>query len=120
MQLLLDRRLAERRIFPAIDIARSGTRREELLLDPSTLRQVYLLRRLVGMMSTTAVGPTDATERVLERLWRTSDNAEFMASLKVRGGVSLRASRSGEAPGGRTPARRRQPVTSANERVLAG
>jgi transcription termination factor Rho len=82
MELHLDRRLAERRIFPAIDIARSGTRREELLLDAETLRQVFMLRRLIGLMSATAPGPTEATERVLERLARTRDNAEFLATLK--------------------------------------
>ena len=51
MEVHLDRRLAERRIYPAIDIARSGTRREELLLDEATLRQIWLLRRMVSMIS---------------------------------------------------------------------
>ena len=51
MELHLDRRLAERRIFPAMDIQRSGTRREELLLDEETLKQVWLLRRMVGMIA---------------------------------------------------------------------
>jgi transcription termination factor Rho len=83
MEVHLDRRLAERRIFPAIDIGRSGTRREEMLLSPEVLRQVYLLRRLVGMMSATAAGPTEATERVLERLARTRSNAEFLAGLRL-------------------------------------
>jgi transcription termination factor Rho len=83
MEVHLDRRLAERRIFPAIDIGRSGTRREELLLPPEVLRQVYLLRRLVGMMSATAAGPTEATERVLERLARTRSNAAFLSGLRL-------------------------------------
>jgi len=82
MELHLDRRLAERRIFPSIDIARSGTRREELLLDADTLQKVWLLRRMVGMMSATAAAPTEATERVLDRLARTKSNAEFLASLR--------------------------------------
>jgi len=82
MELHLDRRLAERRIFPSIDIARSGTRREELLLDADTLQKVWLLRRMVGMMSATAAAPTEATERVLDRMARTKSNAEFLASLR--------------------------------------
>jgi len=83
MELILDRRLAERRVFPAIDIARSGTRREELLLDADTLQKVWLLRRMVGMISATAAAPTEATERVLERLARTKSNAEFLATLRT-------------------------------------
>lgn len=50
MELHLDRKLAEKRIFPAIDIQRSGTRREDLLLSPETLRQVWTLRRMVSML----------------------------------------------------------------------
>jgi transcription termination factor Rho len=82
MELHLDRRLAEKRIFPAIDIVRSGTRREELLLDADTLQRVWLLRRMVGMMSATAAAPTEATERVLERLARTKSNSDFLATLR--------------------------------------
>jgi transcription termination factor Rho len=80
-ELHLDRRLAERRVFPAIDILRSGTRREELLLDEQTLRQVWLLRRMVSLISQNASTPTEATEKVLERLARTRSNAEFLATL---------------------------------------
>jgi len=76
MELHLDRKLAERRIFPAIDIQRSGTRREELLLDEQTLRQVWTMRRMVSML-----GGTDGTELVLGRLARTQNNAEFLATL---------------------------------------
>ena len=82
MELHLERALAERRIFPAINIARSGTRREELLLDPDTLRQVWLVRRMVSMLSASSPNPTDATERLLDRLARTHDNNEFLATLK--------------------------------------
>ncbi len=81
MELHLDRRLAERRIFPAIDVPRSGTRREELLLDEETLRQVYLLRRMISMISTNAANPSEPTERLVERLSKTSSNAEFLATL---------------------------------------
>jgi transcription termination factor Rho len=80
-ELHLDRRLAERRVFPAIDILRSGTRREELLLDEQTLRQVWLLRRMVSLISQNASTPTEATEKVLERLARTRSNTEFLATL---------------------------------------
>jgi len=82
MEIHLDRRMAERRIWPAIDIHRSGTRREELLLDEETLRQVWLVRRMTAMISANAPNPTEATERLLERLARTSNNAEFLATLK--------------------------------------
>ncbi len=82
MELHLERKLADRRIFPAIDIARSGTRREELILDETTLRQVWVLRRMVSMISSDSpMNATDATERVLERLAKTASNAEFLATL---------------------------------------
>jgi transcription termination factor Rho len=81
MELHLDRRLAERRIFPAMDIQRSGTRREELLLDEETIKQVWLLRRMVSMISSDAVNFTETTERVLDRMRRTKTNAEFLATL---------------------------------------
>jgi len=79
MELHLDRRLAERRYFPAIDIARSGTRREELLFSEETLKQIVLLRRMISMLSND--GPVNATERVLERLAKTNNNKEFLATL---------------------------------------
>ncbi len=81
MEVHLDRRLAERRIFPALDIERSGTRREELLLDENTLKQVWLLRRMVSMISADSASFVEATERVLDRLAKTKTNAEFLANL---------------------------------------
>ena len=81
MELHLDRRLAERRTFPSIDIQRSGTRREELMLDELTLRQVYLLRRMSSMISTDAMNPAEAAERIIERMSRTKSNQEFLATL---------------------------------------
>jgi len=80
MELHLERRLAERRIFPAMDIPRSGTRKEELLLPEPVLKQVWLLRRIVSMLSSEA-DSTEATIRVLDRMARTANNAEFLASL---------------------------------------
>jgi len=86
MELHLDRKLAERRLFPAIDIQRSGTRREELLLDETTLRQVWLLRRVVSMIGSDSNNSTEPMEKVLERMQKTPNNAEFLASL-TKGGV---------------------------------
>jgi len=83
MELHLERRLAERRIFPSLDIAKSGTRREELLLSEDVLRNVWLLRRMVAMVGSNSPNPTEATERVLDRLARTHDNEEFLANLKT-------------------------------------
>ncbi|HYM16280.1 MAG TPA: transcription termination factor Rho [Dehalococcoidia bacterium] len=80
-ELRLDRRLAERRVFPAIDINASSTRREELLMDEGTLRQVWLMRRMTSMIAANANNPSEATERLLERLSRTGSNAEFLATL---------------------------------------
>jgi transcription termination factor Rho len=76
MELHLDRKLAERRIYPSIDIQRSGTRREELLLDESTLRQVWTMRRMVSML-----GGSEGTELVLGRLAKTQSNQEFLETL---------------------------------------
>jgi len=82
MELHLDRRLAERRIFPAMDIQRSATRREELLLDENDLKQVWLLRRMVAMVASDShLDAVEATQRVLERLGKTQTNAEFLANL---------------------------------------
>jgi len=81
MELHLDRRLAERRIFPAMDIQRSGTRREELLLDENTIKQVWLLRRMISMIASDSINFTETTERVLDRLRKTKTNAEFLANL---------------------------------------
>lgn len=85
MEVHLDRKLADRRIFPAIDVLRSGTRREELLLDEPTLKQVWLLRRMVSIIAQDSAS-TEATERILERLSKTQDNAEFLASINKPGG----------------------------------
>ena len=82
MELHLDRRLAERRYFPAIDIVRSGTRREELLYSDEAHRQVVLLRRMIGLLSNNGDG-AGATERVLERLSKTPTNRDFLRTLSA-------------------------------------
>ncbi len=76
MELALDRKLAEKRIFPAIDVLRSGTRREELLLDENSLRMVWTMRRMLS-----AVGPNEGIELLMQRLGKTKNNAEFLVSL---------------------------------------
>ncbi|UCD10267.1 MAG: transcription termination factor Rho [Dehalococcoidales bacterium] len=81
MELHLDRRLADRRIYPAIDIERSGTRREELLLDGPTLQKSWLLRRMVSMITSDLPNYAEAMERVLERMKKTKNNAEFLSTL---------------------------------------
>ena len=81
MELHLDRKLSERRIFPAIDIQRSGTRHEELLLDENSLKQIWVVRRMASLLNANSVNPTEATEKVLERLAKTSSNEEFLATL---------------------------------------
>jgi len=76
MELHLDRKLAERRIYPAMDIQRSGTRREELLLDDQSLKQVWTMRRMVSML-----GGSEGTELMLSRLAKTKNNPEFLLTL---------------------------------------
>jgi len=76
MELHLDRKLAEKRIFPSIDVQKSGTRREELLMDENTLKQVWTMRRMLGVL-----GGSEGLELMLSRLARTKDNPEFLATL---------------------------------------
>ena len=77
-EVLLDRQIADKRIYPAIDVNRSSTRREELLLDDVELNRVYLLRNFLSDMP-----PAEAIGFLLERLKRTEDNAEFLDSMKA-------------------------------------
>lgn len=86
MELHLSRRLQERRIFPAVDIERSSTRREDLLLGPDLLQRVWLMRRMYIQMITPApqgagMDPAVATEAVLNRLARSRNNLEFLETL---------------------------------------
>lgn len=77
-EIMLDRRLVDKRIFPAIDINRSGTRREEMLLDLDEYKKVTVLRRALSDKN-----PVDAMELLINRLSKTSTNQEFLASLKT-------------------------------------
>ncbi len=76
MELVLDRKIADRRVYPAIDIGRSGTRKEELLLDQAELNRVYLLRNFLSDMPS-----TEAIEFLLQRMARTRTNREFFTSM---------------------------------------
>ncbi len=83
MELHLSRRLQERRVFPAFDIERSGTRREELLLDQETLSKTWLIRRMLDQMTNSSGMPEgQAMEAFLARMARTKTNAEFLAALR--------------------------------------
>ena len=77
-ELHLDRRLVDRRVWPAIDIGRSGTRKEELLLDPTELKLVYRLRKVLADMQ-----PVEAMELLISRLQKVKTNAEFLMSLNI-------------------------------------
>jgi transcription termination factor Rho len=75
-ELQLDRRLVEKRTFPAIDINKSGTRREELLVDATTLQRIWLLRKVLSSMK-----PVDGMEFLLDKLGETKTNEEFFESM---------------------------------------
>jgi transcription termination factor Rho len=75
-ELILDRKLAEKRIFPSIDVMRSGTRREELLLEDGTLKMVWTMRRMLS-----AVGTNEGIELLLNRLAKTDTNVQFLGGL---------------------------------------
>ncbi len=77
LEIVLDRRLVDKRIWPAIDINRSGTRREEMLLEPDEYRRICVLRRVLAEMT-----PTDAMELLTNRLAKTESNAAFLMNLK--------------------------------------
>ena len=76
MELVLDRRLADRRIFPAIDINRSGTRKEELLLSEDELNRVWILRKFLNEMNA-----IEAMEFLLEKMGASKDNKKFLKSM---------------------------------------
>jgi transcription termination factor Rho len=77
MELVLDRRLADRRTYPAIDLIKSGTRKEELLFHPEELDKVYRMREALADLS-----PQDAMNLLLGRMKKTNSNIEFLLSMK--------------------------------------
>jgi len=76
MEIVLDRKLADRRIYPAMDIAKSGTRKEDLLLGPEEMNKIWILRKLLSSMN-----PADAMEFLLDKMKRTRSNEEFFSSM---------------------------------------
>jgi transcription termination factor Rho len=78
MELVLDRKLADRRIFPAIDIFKSGTRKEELLIDPKELNKIWILRKFLNDRS-----PQEAMEFLLDKLAKTDHNKQFLDSMNA-------------------------------------
>jgi transcription termination factor Rho len=76
MEIALDRKMVDKRIFPAIDINRSGTRKEELLLSQEELNRVWVLRKVLSQMSS-----GEAMELLLDKMGKTRSNAEFLASM---------------------------------------
>src|SRR6185437_1816644 len=83
-ELILDRKVSDKRTFPAIDISRSGTRKEELITDPQVLKKMYVLRRILNPM-----GTMDAIDFLLDKLRSTKNNAEFFESMNTCAGLSL-------------------------------
>ncbi len=79
MELVLDRKLSDRRIFPAVDISQSGTRKEERLLTPETLHRVTLMRRTLSQMK-----PVEAMEALVQQLSKTQSNAAFLNRMAVK------------------------------------
>ncbi|MDP4003941.1 transcription termination factor Rho [Methylobacterium sp. NEAU K] len=77
-EIILDRKVSDKRIFPAIDITRSGTRKEELLVPPDALKKTYVLRRILNPM-----GVTDAIEFLLDKLRQTKSNSDFFDSMNT-------------------------------------
>lgn len=77
-ELVLDRKISDKRVFPAIDILKSGTRKEDLLIEKSQLQKIYVLRRILNPM-----GTTDAIEFLLSKLKQTKNNAEFFDSMNT-------------------------------------
>jgi transcription termination factor Rho len=76
MEINLDRRLVDRRVFPSIDIQRSGTRKEELLLDRNDLNRIWLLRKVLQPMNT-----VESMEFLLEKMQATKNNRDFLDSM---------------------------------------
>ncbi|MFQ5625833.1 MAG: transcription termination factor Rho, partial [Methyloligellaceae bacterium] len=77
-EIVLDRKIADKRVFPAIDIAKSGTRKEELLVSGDQLKKIYILRRILNPM-----GAMDGIEFLLDKLKQTKNNAEFFDSMQT-------------------------------------
>jgi len=80
MEIHLDRKLVDKRVFPAIDIQKSGTRKEELLLPREDLNRVYVLRKVL-----TPLSPVEAMELLLDKMSKTKSNADFLSAMQKMG-----------------------------------
>ena len=80
MEIHLERKLVDKRVFPAIDIQKSGTRKEELLLSSDDLNRVWVLRKVFNPLS-----PVEAMELLLDKMGKTKSNADFLASMQKMG-----------------------------------
>jgi len=80
MEIHLDRKLVDKRVFPAIDIQKSGTRKEELLLAKDDLNRVYVLRKVL-----TPLSPVEAMELLLDKMAKTKSNADFLSAMQKMG-----------------------------------
>jgi transcription termination factor Rho len=78
LEIHLDRKLSDKRVFPSIDINRSGTRKEELLLTPEELNRVWILRKVLSPLSS-----VEAMELLIERMGKVKNNKEFLASMSA-------------------------------------
>src|SRR5262249_17619366 len=96
MELHLDRRLVDKRVWPAIDVNRSGTRKEELLVHPEELERTRLLRRVLADMN-----PVEAMEMLVSRMKRTKSNVEFLTGMNLESGARRRKSGSDAKSKGR-------------------
>jgi transcription termination factor Rho len=78
MELVLDRKIADRRVYPAVDIFKSGTRKEDLLLDPKDLAKIWVLRKYLSDYN-----PTEAMEFLIDKLSKTKDNQQFLGAMNA-------------------------------------
>jgi len=77
-EIVLDRKLSDKRIYPAIDITKSGTRREDLLIDKATLSKTWMIRKIIGSMNS-----VEAMEFLLEKIQNTQSNKDFFTSMNA-------------------------------------
>jgi transcription termination factor Rho len=80
MEIHLDRKLVDKRVFPAIDIQKSGTRKEELLIAREDLNRIWVLRKVLNPLS-----PVEAMELLLDKMGKTKSNADFLGALQKMG-----------------------------------
>jgi transcription termination factor Rho len=80
MEIHLDRKLTDKRVFPSIELQKSGTRKEELLIPKDDLNRIWVLRKVLGPLS-----PVEAMELLLDKMSKTKSNAEFLASMQKMG-----------------------------------